>query len=120
MVLGHVRDYMPRVSLMLPGVSGPVSVEFILDTGFDGELALPPSLLPQLDAAFFRERRLQVADGRIITRIAYVIDLEWNEELRQTEIMVLENAPLLGAILLDLSHVDLDMRSGSEVLVEPD
>ena len=46
MILGHVRDYMPRVSLLLPGVNGLVSVEFILDTGFDGELSLPPSLLP--------------------------------------------------------------------------
>ncbi len=120
MIFGHVRDYMPRVSLMLPGINGPTSVEFILDTGFDGELALPPSLLPQLDVSFFRERRLQIADGRIIVRVAYVIDLEWNEEQRQTEIMVLENAPLLGAILLDGSHVDLEMHSGGEVLIEPE
>lgn len=111
---------MPRVSLTLPRVNGPFSVEFILDTGFDGELSLPPSLLPQLDISFYRERRLQVADSRVIIRLAYMLDLEWNEEPHPVEVMILENVPLLGATLLDESHVDLDMRSGGEVLIEPD
>ena len=34
--------------------------------------------------------------------------------------MVLENAPLLGAILMDESHLDADMRTGGEVVIEPD
>jgi len=30
MIYGHVRDYMPRVSLMLPGINGPTSVDCFL------------------------------------------------------------------------------------------
>lgn len=66
-----------------------------------------------------KERRLQMVDGSIIQRSAYILDLEWNGETRQVEIMTLENAPLLGAVLMDESHVDLDMRSGDEVVIEP-
>lgn len=119
MMLGHVRDYFPRITLTLPGVRGLVAVEFIVDTAFDGDLSLPSSLLARLDVEFATERLLQMVDGSIIKRYAYLIELDWNEGKRPTEIMVLENAPLLGAVLMDESHVDLDMRSGGEVSIEP-
>ncbi len=45
MILGHVRDRFPRVSLSMPGRNGPLLVEFIVDTGFDGDLALPQSII---------------------------------------------------------------------------
>ena len=118
-ILGHVRDYFPRVTLTLPGVQGPVSVEFIVDTAFDGDLSLPNSLIARLDVEFATERLLQMVDGTIIKRYAYLIDLDCNQGTRPTEIMALENAPLLGAVLMDESHVDLDMRSGGEVSIEP-
>ena len=118
MILGHIRDYMPRVSLTLLGVNGPLSIEFILDTGFEGELSLPYQLLSLVDAIFLEERTLQFADGSLVKRSAYMVDLEWNDEVRPTEVVVLENAPLLGAILLNETHVDLEMRSGGEVVIE--
>lgn len=120
MILGHVRDYLPRVSLTLPGIRGPLSVEFVADTGFEGDLSVPSALLSRLDASFFKERHLQLADGSIITRLAYFIDIDWGGEVRPTEVMVLENAPLLGAILMNESHLDADMRAGGEVVIEPD
>ncbi len=40
MIFGRVRGYMPRVSLVLPGMRGPLSVEFIVDTGFEGDLSV--------------------------------------------------------------------------------
>ena len=38
MMIGHVRDNFPRLMLTLPGRNGSVNVEFVVDTGFDGEL----------------------------------------------------------------------------------
>ena len=40
MIYGQFRSRFPRLTLTLPGLKGPLDVEFILDTGFDGELAL--------------------------------------------------------------------------------
>ncbi len=56
MIQGHVRDDFPYVSLSLPGHNGPVSVEFIMDTGFNGDLALPSAVLARMDASFSYER----------------------------------------------------------------
>lgn len=119
MILGHVRDSMPRVSLSLPGRSGPVLVEFIVDTGFEGDLSLPYSLIPHLEASFSLERDLRLANGLIQKQRAYHITLEWNNEERVAEIIVLENDPLLGAVLLDGMHVSLDMTDGGDVQIEP-
>ncbi len=100
MIHGYVRDYLPRILLSLPGHNGPVSVEFIVDTGFDGDLSLPAALLGQLDAAFSAERIIRLADGSIHRRPYYEILIDWDGEERLTEITVLENDPLLGALLL--------------------
>ena len=40
-----IRDHLARVTLILPSSAGPLSVEFIVDTGFEGDLALPSSIL---------------------------------------------------------------------------
>ena len=44
MILGYVRDHLPRVTIVLPGLNGDVPVEFIVDTGFDGDISLPSRL----------------------------------------------------------------------------
>lgn len=45
MILGLVRGNSPRVRLPLPGLTRPVGVELIVDTGFEGDSVLPPALL---------------------------------------------------------------------------
>lgn len=100
MIQGYVRDYLPRVTLWLPGQHGELAVEFILDTGFDGDVSLPSSLIQQLEATFSTERIVRLADGSQHRRPYYEMIMEWDGEERLTEITVLENSPLLGAVLL--------------------
>ena len=64
MILGHVRDGFPRVTLTLPGNQGPLNVEFIIDTAFDGELSLPNPVLAQVQAALQMDKAVRLADGR--------------------------------------------------------
>lgn len=119
MTVGHVRDYFPRVTLTLAGRSGPLNVEFILDTAFDGELALPPSLLAQMDAAYASERSILLADSSVARRAVYEAVVEWEEEERITDVLVLDGNPLLGMIFLDGYHIHIEDSSGGEVVIEP-
>ena len=119
MMHGHVRDSLPHIVLTLPGLQGPMRVEFIIDTGFDGDLALPSSLVRQLDASFSVERIIRLADGTIQRRPCFSIVLDWNEEPRETEITVLENAPLLGAVLMAGYLLQIEMIDNGEVSLEP-
>jgi predicted aspartyl protease len=79
-IIGRVRDYLPRVRLSLRGRNGEaVPIDFTLDTGFDGDLALPAAVLDRLDAVYLRERVLLMANGSFEHRSAYEVKLEWNE-----------------------------------------
>ena len=47
MIEGAFHDGHPHISLTLEGASGPISFSFIIDTGFEGGLALPARLARQ-------------------------------------------------------------------------
>lgn len=118
MTFGHVRDGFPRIMLTLPGHSGPVNIEFIVDTAFDGELAVPTHVLAQLQAGFQTDKRFRLADGTEVYQPTYEIVLEWDEQPRLTELIVLENAPLLGVQLMDGKFLQAEMMDGGEVSLD--
>ncbi len=119
MILGHVRDRFPRVSLSLPGREGPINVEFIVDTAFDGDLALPSSLIAQLEAEIAEEQIIRFADGTERERPRYELTLLWEDEERITEVLALENPPLLGVGLMEGNLLQAEMQTGGEVSLEP-
>lgn len=118
MLFGHVRDRFPRVSLNLPGHEGFLSVEFIVDTGLDGDLALPASLIAKLEATPSDTRRVQLADGSQLERPYYQLLLNWEDEDRLVEVLSLENPPLLGVGLLEGYLLQAEMQDGGEVSLE--
>ena len=119
MIFGHVRDNLPRVNLTLPGLAGSLTVEFIVDTGFDGELALPASLVRQLEAFYLGDKPIMLADSFNRSQPSFEVVLEWEDEPRPTEILVLEGTPLLGSVLLSGSFLQAQMTDGGEVSIEP-
>lgn len=119
MIYGQFRDRFPRVSLDLPSPNGSVKVEFIVDTGFDGALTLPSAIARQVDARAFGLQTHLLADGSEVDSFVYRITILWNGGPRDVEVLVLENNPLLGTLLLDGCHLDIEATEGGEVLIEP-
>lgn len=119
MIIGLVRGNSPRVRLPLPGLSGPIEVEFVVDTGFEGDLALPPSLLRRLDVVPLERRLALMPDSREEEVFAYEAEMEWDDELRLVEVLELEGKPLLGMLLLSTSHLHMEGNEGGEIIIEP-
>jgi clan AA aspartic protease len=119
MISGIVRDLLPRIRLLLPGQDGPIEVEFVVDTGFEGELAVPGSIANQLEAGTFGQRLMFMADRTIRECPACYIDLEWNEDLRSTEVLILDGNPLLGMYLMNGFQLQIEAREGGEVYLDP-
>ena len=118
MILGHVRDGFPRITLALPGRERIVTVEFVLDTGFDGELSVPGHVLNDLDAAFTVARSVLLPDNVRRNIRHFQIDLDWNDDERPTEVIALEGRPLLGNLLLEGCEITIDMQDGGEVVID--
>lgn len=95
MNIGQVHRRFPRAQLTLPGRDGPFTVDFIVDTGFDGELSLSPSLAHRLNAEIAGRQTFSLADGTTLFSPYYriVID-DWDDEERLTEVLLLDGHPL--------------------------
>ncbi len=120
MLLGHVRDYAAYVLLTLPGEEGEIAAEAVIDTGFEGELALPRRLVARMERlSGYETRSFALADGTLRELLICYIEIEWNDEPRTVEVLVTEGRPLLGMVLMDGSYIGIDARSGSEAVVEP-
>ncbi len=119
MMLGTFRDEHPRITLSLPQIGAELDVEFIVDTGFAGDLALPAHLARLLEGTFsgLGERRL--ANGQHLNCRTYEIMLDWDDELRPTEVLILEGDPLLGTVILRDHLIQMEMTDGGELSVEP-
>ena len=119
MIFGTVRSHSPRVRLLLPGLRGDVEVESVLDTGFEGELALPHSTLAVLEATLLERRLALMPDGREEEVYAYEVELDWEDEARLVEVLELPGRPLLGMMLLNTSHTHVEGNEGGEIVIEP-
>lgn len=118
MILGIWRDDFPRVILMLSGISGPLEIEFIVDTGFGGDLIVPENLLRQLKVAQSGKRLVELAGGFWQQCYSYDLLLEWNGEPRLAEVLTLDGNPLIGNALWKGEMLQAENLDGGEVLFE--
>jgi len=120
-ILGSVADRFPRVPLVLSTASGSVRVEFIVDTGFDGELALPPSLAANIGIRIApgNVRSIVLANGRTHYCGACETSLIWQDDgERLTEVLLLDGEPLLGVQLLAGQHLSCEFEEDGEVTID--
>lgn len=119
---GFVREGFGRVVLNLPGKnSEEVPIEFLVDTGFEGELSLPSQWVERLDVQENIPRRIVLADGSLRRVACYevFIDDEYEEQARRTEILVTEGTPLLGVLFLAEQALTIEFTIGGSVTSEP-
>ncbi len=124
-VQGRFRDGFPRLTLALPARDGdPLDVEFIVDTGFDGDLTLPADIVRRLSAFPDGQRSRQLADGSTTRCDVYRLSLDREEDdedaaFGELEVLVINGNPLLGTQFL-YDHLFLvEVTEGGDVSAEP-
>jgi clan AA aspartic protease len=119
MIRGDFRDDAPRAVLALLGDSGRIEVEFVVDTGFTGTLAMPSHWLVTVGATLEGARLIQLADGTERHTAIYAVEVEWYGESRIVPVTVIEDEPLIGIGLMREHHLHVELTDGGEVLLEP-
>ena len=92
---------------------------FVLDTGFDGDLSLPAQTLQGLAADAELERIIELADGSRTTAPAWSGTALWDGMPRTVLIMESAGEPLLGMDLLWQSRITLEARAYGPVEIAP-
>jgi clan AA aspartic protease len=119
MIQGYVRDNQPFVVLALLGFDGLIYVEFLIDTGFQGQLGMSMALINRLDASYLQDGLFRTADGSLRRGPIYQAKANWHETLRDVQILTLDSEiPLLGVEMLENSSVYFETFDGGEVIVE--
>jgi clan AA aspartic protease len=119
MITGRVRDREALLELEVSGPAGrPQQVEAVIDTGYNGELTLPNSLVNALQLHFAGYRRGMLADGSITVLDVHLASIVWHGEQRDVLVLDAAGAALVGMALLEQNRLTIDVFEGGRVTVE--
>lgn len=119
-MIGKVTAYGEALmTLRLMGESArEIQVETVIDTGFNGELTLPPRTVRDLSLEFAGYREATLADGQEVSLGLYEAWTNWHGATRSVEGLEADGEPLMGMSLLWGSELRLQARPDGEVNIE--
>jgi clan AA aspartic protease len=119
MMTGTVNpDLEPLLRLTVLDSSGqPHEVEALIDTGFNGFLTLPPTLIAALGLPWLCRQEGQLADGSVLVFDVYVATVNWHGQPRSVEVEAADAQPLLGMALMQGSDLHIQVVPGRPVTI---
>jgi clan AA aspartic protease len=120
MLTGHVtaeKEAVVRIELL--GPEGQIApVEAAIDTGYDGFLTLPASLIRDLGLPFAGTARAMLGDGKEVSLDLFLGAIVWEEEPCDVLVLAAEGGVLLGMSMLAGSRVILDVEEDGVVIIQ--
>lgn len=101
---GYIDEYgHPKVVVMVNGLS----VDAVIDTGFDGDLCLPIQVAIQLRLKLSDTMEVELADGTRKRELIFTGQVKLGDKAKEVGIMLTESEEtLLGTQMF--SHLELD------------
>jgi len=94
------------------------SIEVVVDTGFSGELALPPELIRSFGLEYIDDVSVALADQQARPVRAYEGVVSWQGRSRDVMVLDMGGEPLLGMALLLVSRLTVSCRPNGPVVIE--
>ena len=113
MIRGYFDDVgQPRITVSIFGNRGEVTIDAVIDTGFDGSLCLPLSIAIPLGLELYGRINYELADGTIKRELTFEATIRLGEIVNRAEISLTESEDvLLGSELLDGYVLEIDYRN---------
>ena len=120
MIEGAVNAfYEPVVTLSLHGPGGQTQeIEAVIDTGYNGLLTLPSSMVTELGLPFRGYGEASLADGSVVEFDVYGVTVLWDGQPRHIDADEADSTPLVGMLLLDRHNPNIDVENGGRVLIQ--
>lgn len=117
MMQGVVSGRHALLMLTLRGLSNQGNADVALDTGFTGQLTLPPAAIAALGLPLDHYRPATLADGSTILMAVHKAVILWDGAERSIDVLEAEGLPLLGTSLLDGYEVLIEFKDGGRVVI---
>lgn len=121
MMTGTVTSRLdPVIQCFLQNAKGEsVPVNFLINTGFNGYLALPPLWIQRLSLVAEEEKgTLTLADASTVPSVFYRGLILWEEKEREVIVLELDGDPLIGTALPYAFRLIIDFENGGNVMLE--
>lgn len=92
-------------------------VEALVDTGFNGFLTLPPSLIAALGLPWLCRQQGELADGSIMVFDVHEAFVEWHGMAQSVEIEAADAQPLVGMSLIRGSELRIVVMDGGSMTI---
>jgi clan AA aspartic protease len=115
---GVVIGLQARMNIILHGESSNVEIECVVDTGFEGFLTLPLTVIAELNLPFAGRIDANLADGSNVSTEVYWTTILWSGMNREIAVLGMGTRPLIGTALLEDHHLSIDFCEGGVVLVD--
>lgn len=112
-------DGEPVLPVHISGPAGAVTVDAIIDTGFNGELTLPQTQIEALGLSEATVTEVTLADGRTRDVPLYDATAKFDESSRAIFVTKAPTSPLLGTSLLWGFSLCIDFEVDGTVEVAP-
>ena len=120
MIAGSVCRRRALVELALRGAaSSRVTREFLLDTGFDGFLTLPPGDIATLALPFSHRTPATMADGSVVFLDVHEAFVTWESAELLVDVLASGGELLLEMTLLDGHEIKIRVEEGGLVEIAP-
>ena len=120
MIEGTVNAHLEAVvTLPIPGPTGQTrEVDAVVDTGFNGYLVLPPTLVADLGLPVVGDGEAVLADGSEAAFDVYGVTTLWDGQERYVETGAVGVDPLVGMAMLDNHDLSIQVRNGGRVVIQ--
>ncbi|MFO1432316.1 MAG: clan AA aspartic protease [Candidatus Competibacteraceae bacterium] len=121
MIAGAINaHYEATVRLSVQGADGRVQeIEAILDTGFNGSLTLPSTVIANLGLTWRTRGLIMLANGSEDQCDIYAATIIWDGTRRNILVEAADTDPLIGmALLYGHNTVRLEVVEGGSVIIE--
>lgn len=119
MIIGMVNEYCEAMISLV--VSGPKEfaqeVDAVVDTGFDGSLSLPPTIIKALGLPYRQRGRAILADGSETLFNIYEATVNWDGQSRRIKVDDADTDPLAGMALLYGHELKIAVVEGGSVMI---
>lgn len=119
MIQGVVNaDHEAVVSLSLRGPAGETDdIEAVVDTGYNGFLTLPATVVAQLELPFAYIGRAVLANDDEASFDVHDVEVLWDGQTRHVRADATGSTPLVGMLLLDGHNLNIEVENGGRVVI---
>ncbi|HLP91318.1 MAG TPA: clan AA aspartic protease [Nostocaceae cyanobacterium] len=119
MITGIIKGGHPTVNVIFRLPNQPdFSIEFVIDTGFTGELSLPPAAINVMGLPFLYELPANLANNSWVDIRMHEAVIIWNGEERLVNVLATGRRPLLGTALLDGYELSIQFTEDGLVTIQ--